>query len=119
MPDSAPMSARPATFGFSTAMTLPMSCGPVAPDSAIVQSEVAEGLWMLEGEAAQPRATELLQRALRQPDLVDKAVRRYVAKSTPGDKPEMAEQLRLTATREALRTAQQELGGLQRRVEML
>ena len=40
-----------------------------------------------------------LQRALRQPDLVDKAVRRYVAKSTPGDKPEMAEQLRLTAQR--------------------
>ena len=37
----------------------------LAPDSVIVQSEVAEGLWMLEGDAAQPRATELLQRALR------------------------------------------------------
>jgi hypothetical protein len=30
-----------------------------------------------------------------------------------------AEQLRLTTTREALRAAEQELGGLQRRVEML
>ena len=36
----------------------------LAPDSAIVQSEVADGLWMLEGDAAQPRASELLQRAL-------------------------------------------------------
>ena len=37
----------------------------LAPDSVIVQSEVAEGLWMLEGQAAQPRASDLQERALR------------------------------------------------------
>ena len=35
------MSARPATFGLSTAITLPMSCGPVAPVSAIAASIAA------------------------------------------------------------------------------
>ena len=40
-----------------------------------------------------------LQQALKDPALRDKAVRRYVAQSTPSDKPEMAEQLRLTASR--------------------
>jgi cytochrome c biogenesis protein len=37
--------------------------------------------------------------ALRDPALRDKAVRRYVAKSTPADKPQMAEQLQTTAQR--------------------
>ena len=40
-----------------------------------------------------------LLQALKDPALRDKAVRRYVAQSTPADKPEMAEQLRLTAAR--------------------
>ena len=40
-----------------------------------------------------------LHTALRDPVLVDKAVRRYVSQSTPADKPQMAEQLRLTAER--------------------
>ena len=40
-----------------------------------------------------------LHAALRDPVLVDKAVRRYVSQSTPADKPQMAEQLRLTAER--------------------
>ena len=40
-----------------------------------------------------------LHAALRDPVLVDKAVRRYVGQSTPADKPQMAEQLRLTAER--------------------
>ena len=40
-----------------------------------------------------------LHAALRDPALVDKAVRRYVSQSTPADKPQMAEQLRLTAER--------------------
>ena len=40
-----------------------------------------------------------LHAALRNPVLVDKAVRRYVSQSTPADKPQMAEQLRLTAER--------------------
>jgi len=40
-----------------------------------------------------------LHQALKDPALRDKAVRRYVAQSTPTDKPEMAEQLRLTASR--------------------
>jgi cytochrome c biogenesis protein len=40
-----------------------------------------------------------LLQALKNPGLRDKAVRRYVAQSTPADKPEMAEQLRLTAAR--------------------
>lgn len=40
-----------------------------------------------------------LQQALKDPALRDKAVRRYVAQSTPADKPEMAEQLRVTASR--------------------
>jgi hypothetical protein len=37
----------------------------LAPGSAIVLSEVAEGMCMLEGESAQPRANELLEQALR------------------------------------------------------
>ncbi len=37
-PDTAPMSARPATFAFTPAITLPMSFGPAAPTSAIVAS---------------------------------------------------------------------------------
>jgi len=40
-----------------------------------------------------------LQRALKDPALRDQAARRYAAQSTPVDKPEMAEQLRLTAAR--------------------
>ena len=40
-----------------------------------------------------------LQRALKDPALRDQAARRYAAQSTPADKPEMAEQLRLTAAR--------------------
>ena len=40
-----------------------------------------------------------LHAALRNPALVDQAVRRYVSQSTPPDKPQMAEQLRLTAER--------------------
>ncbi len=40
-----------------------------------------------------------LQQALKDPALRDKAVRRYVAQTTPADKPEMAEQLRVTAAR--------------------
>jgi len=40
-----------------------------------------------------------LQVAMKDADLRDKAVRRYVAQSTPADKPQMAEQLRLTAER--------------------
>ena len=40
-----------------------------------------------------------LHAALRDPALVDQAVRRYVSQSTPADKPQMAEQLRLTAER--------------------
>jgi cytochrome c biogenesis protein len=40
-----------------------------------------------------------LQQALKNPTLRDKAVARYVAQTTPADKPEMAEQLRLTAAR--------------------
>jgi len=40
-----------------------------------------------------------LQVALKDADLRDKAVRRYVSQSTPTDKPQMAEQLRLTAQR--------------------
>ena len=40
-----------------------------------------------------------LHAALRDPLMVDKAVRRYVSQSTPADKPQMAEQLRLTAER--------------------
>ncbi|MBP6902326.1 MAG: cytochrome c biogenesis protein ResB [Burkholderiaceae bacterium] len=40
-----------------------------------------------------------LAQALRDPALRDKAIRRYVAKSTPADRPQMAEQLQLTATR--------------------
>ena len=40
-----------------------------------------------------------LLQGLKNPDLRDKAVRRYAAQSTPADKPEMAEQLRVTAAR--------------------
>ena len=40
-----------------------------------------------------------LQRALRDPVLRDQAARRYAAQATPANKPEMAEQLRLTAGR--------------------
>ncbi len=40
-----------------------------------------------------------LHQALKDPVLRDKAVRRYAAQSTPADKPEMAEQLRVTANR--------------------
>jgi cytochrome c biogenesis protein len=40
-----------------------------------------------------------LLQGLKDPELRDKAVRRYVAQSTPADKPEMAEQLRVTAAR--------------------
>ena len=40
-----------------------------------------------------------LQRALKDPGLRDQAARRYAAQSAPADKPEMAEQLRLTAAR--------------------
>ncbi|HOB95420.1 MAG TPA: cytochrome c biogenesis protein ResB [Aquabacterium sp.] len=40
-----------------------------------------------------------LQQALKDPKLRDKAVARYVAQTTPADKPEMAEQLRVTAAR--------------------
>ena len=40
-----------------------------------------------------------LHAALRDPALVGQAVRRYVSQSTPADKPQMAEQLRLTAER--------------------
>ncbi len=40
-----------------------------------------------------------LLQALKDPELRDKAVRRYAAQSTPADKPEMAEQLRVTAAR--------------------
>ena len=40
-----------------------------------------------------------LHQALKNPELRDKAVRRYAAQSTPADKPEMAEQLRVTAAR--------------------
>ena len=40
-----------------------------------------------------------LHAALRDPAMRDEAVRRYVAQSTPADKPQMAEQLRLTAQR--------------------
>ena len=36
----------------------------LAPDSVIVQNEVAEGLWLLEGESAQARAERLLEQAL-------------------------------------------------------
>jgi hypothetical protein len=37
----------------------------LAPGSVIVLSEVAEGMCMLEGDAAQPRANNLLEQALR------------------------------------------------------
>ena len=37
----------------------------LAPDSVVVLSEVAEGLWMLEGDAAQARASDLQERAMR------------------------------------------------------
>lgn len=40
-----------------------------------------------------------LQQALKDARLRDKAVARYVAQTTPADKPEMAEQLRVTAAR--------------------
>jgi len=40
-----------------------------------------------------------LHQALKDASLRDKAVRRYVAQTTPSDKPEMAEQLRVTADR--------------------
>ncbi len=40
-----------------------------------------------------------LHAALRDPALLDKAVRRYVSQATPADKPQMAEQLRQTAER--------------------
>ncbi len=40
-----------------------------------------------------------LHAALRDPALVDKAVRRYVSQASPADKPQMAEQLRQTAER--------------------
>jgi cytochrome c biogenesis protein len=40
-----------------------------------------------------------LHQAMKDPELRDKAVRRYAAQSTPVDKPEMAEQLRVTASR--------------------
>ena len=40
-----------------------------------------------------------LHQALKDPALRDKAVRRYAAQATPADKPEMAEQLRVTASR--------------------
>jgi cytochrome c biogenesis protein len=40
-----------------------------------------------------------LQRALTDPALRDQAARRYAAQATPVNKPEMGEQLRLTATR--------------------
>ena len=35
------MSARPAMRGFRTAITLPMPCGPAAPDSAMAASTAA------------------------------------------------------------------------------
>ena len=39
--DTALMSALPASFGFNTAMTLPMSCGPAAPADAIASATAA------------------------------------------------------------------------------
>ena len=36
-----PMSARPAIRGFSSAIVLPIACGPVAPESAIAASIAA------------------------------------------------------------------------------
>ena len=57
----------------------------LAPDSVIVQNEVAEGLWMLEGESAQARATRLLEQALRQEplDAMEKLYLRSVQAATP------------------------------------
>jgi hypothetical protein len=37
----------------------------LAPESLIVQNEAAEGLWLLEGEAAQTRAGQLAEQVLR------------------------------------------------------
>jgi len=39
--DSLPISVRPATFGLTRPMTLPMSLGPLAPASAIVAVMIA------------------------------------------------------------------------------
>jgi hypothetical protein len=50
--DTAVMSARPASFGFSTPITLPISCGPAAPvcataactSAAISSSDICAGI---------------------------------------------------------------------------
>jgi tetratricopeptide (TPR) repeat protein len=57
----------------------------LAPDSVIVQNEVAEGLWMLEGESAQARAARLLEQALRHEplDAMEKLYLRSVQATTP------------------------------------
>ena len=47
MPDTAPMSARPASCGFSAAMTLPMACGPSAPVSAMaLATSASTSAWL-------------------------------------------------------------------------